>query len=410
MRRFVSTVLPVLLVCAFINTQRARAQTFSVLHTFTGQMGDGASPYAGVTLDGAGNLYGTTGFGGGYYNCGIDFGCGSVFRLTHRDSAWILRPLYSFAPIPGDNDGAFPQGRVIFGPDGSLYGTTTYGGGGACSEFANGCGTVFNLKPSATACKTAVCQWTETVLYRFAGGTDGSFPQGDLVFDHAGNVYGTAGGGGLGDGVVYKLASSNGDWTESILYRFTGGRDGGLPVGGVIFDKSGNLFGATESGGAYGYGAVYKLTPVGSGWIETVLYSFSGGADGFSPFAGLIFDSSGDIYGTTALGGGGSDHGGTVFMLSPSNGNWAYTLIYSFKGGGGPEGSLAMDAADNLYGTTYQDGAYESGSAFKLTPENGGWTYTSLHDFTGGADGGEPVSNLILDANGNLYGTTWWVE
>lgn len=356
----------IFLVSLVFGLATARAQTLTVPHTFTGQHLDGADPEAGLIMDGAANLYGTTGFGGGYYNCGIEFGCGSVFKLTHRDSAWILSPLYSFAPIPGDNDGAFPQGRVTFGPDGSLYGTTTYGGGGGCTEFANGCGTVFNLKPSATACKTAVCQWTETVLYRFAGGTDGSFPQGDLVFDHAGNVYGTAGGGGLGDGVVYKLASSNGGWTESILYRFTGGRDGGLPVGGVIFDKSGNLFGATESGGAYGYGAIYKLTPAGLGWIETVLYSFSGGADGFSPFAGLIFDNSGDLYGTTALGGGGSDHGGTVFMLSPSNGKWAYTLIYSFKGGGGPEGSLAMDAADNLYGTTYQDGAYESGFGLRV--------------------------------------------
>jgi uncharacterized repeat protein (TIGR03803 family) len=374
---------------------------FTVLHSFTNGA-DGGQPTAGLTMDKAGNLYGTT-FQGGEYGGGI------AFKVAQKGSGWIFSPLYSF---PGGNHGNDPFARVIIGSDGSLYGTTTYGGQG-CG--GNGCGTVFNLKPAAAACKTALCQWTETVLYRFMGGTDGAHPgYGDLVFDQAGNLYGTTlqGGSGLcnsyGCGTVYELTPAGSSWMESVLYSFTGQNDGRWPYAGVTLDKAGNLYGSVSAGGAYSFGTVYKLAPSGSDWTENTLYAFQDGSDGSTPIGGLIFDQAGNLYGTTSADGSG---GGTVFTLAPSNGNWAFTLLYGFAGPGGglqagPQGNLLMDSAGNLYGTTYLGGVYGQGSVFMLTPSSGGWTYSDLYDFTGGNDGKWPNGSVVLDANGNLYGTT----
>jgi len=363
--------------------QSAQSQTFKVIYNFTGG-GDGEYPYAGLTMDRAGNLYGTAAYGGG--------GGGTAFKLSHRSSGWALNPLHSFA---GGSDGANPYAGVVFGPDGSLYGTTYSGGGG------DG-GTVFNLKPPAAACKTALCPWTETVLYGLANPG-----LGDLIFDQADNLYGTTLGGGLNSyGTAYKLAPSDGGWTGSILYSFTGGGDGALPYAGLIFDRVGNLYGTTYSGGSR-WGTVFQLTPSGSGWTETVLYNFQNGGDGRFPTAGLIFDPSGNLYGSTSDGGSGCC--GTIFELTPSGGSWTYSLVYSFTGTEydqcGPWGTLVMDAAGNLYGTTNCDGANGDGNIFKLTPGGGGWTYTDLYDFTGGSDGVYPHGNVVFDANGNLYGT-----
>jgi uncharacterized repeat protein (TIGR03803 family) len=361
-----------------------QAQTFSVIHSFGGQ--DGRTPYAGLTIDRAGNLYGAT------YGGGAD-GAGTVFKLAPRGSGWIFNPLYSFH----QNDGSLPSARVIFGPDGSLYGTTFSGGIGCQS----GCGTVFKLRPPATACKTALCPWTETVLYRFTGGFDGQFPEsGDLVFDEAGNIYGTTYGGGTGNGVVFELTPSG---TESVLYAFPGGNLA-FPYSGVIFDNSGNLYGTTPNQG----GALYQLTPSGAGWTEQTLYSYTGRGDGYDPFGGLIFDRSGDIYGTTNS--GGINKGGTAFKVASSNGMWTLNLIYSFTGvffnpHCGPYASLVLDGAGNLYGTTMCESQTAFGSVFKLTNTGGSWTYTSLHDFTGGSDGAYPTSNVVFDTSGNLYGT-----
>jgi len=385
--------LAVTLALTVFATGAAQAQTYNVLYTFSGRA-DGADPEAGLTMDRAGNLYGTTSLGG-YY----DFG--TVFKLSNRGSGWVFNNLYSFQ---GLSDGGYPQARVTIGPDGSFYGTT--------SGSYDGGGTVFNLRPPATACKTSLCDWTYTVLYSFTGGpSDGDEPTAEVVFDQVGNLYGTTVGGGLescpgmygGCGVVFKLAPSNGGWTESVPYKFT--KQGGYnPTAGVIFDKEGNLYGTAQAGGASNFGVVFQLTPSGSGWTEKILHSFGCSVgDGLFPLAGLILDGSGNLYGATY--GGGSGGGGTVFELSPSDGNWTFSVLYSFTGIGGPLGSLAMDAAGTLYGTTEDDGAYGWGSVFKLTPSNGGWAYTSLHDFTGGKDGGNPVSNVIFDANGNLYGT-----
>jgi uncharacterized repeat protein (TIGR03803 family) len=171
----------------------------------------------------------------------------------------------------------------------------------------------------------------------------------------------------------------------------------------VIFDKAGNLYGTASQGGLSGAGVVYQLTPTDSGWTESILYNFSGGSDGGSP-TGQVFDQAGNLYGATALGGSGG--GGTVFMLSPSGSNWTYTLLHSFKGSEGPMTSLSIDASGSLYGTTYLDGAYGLGSVFKLTPSNGGWIFTSLHDFTG-VEGYLASSTVVFDARGNLYGETW---
>ena len=391
----------IVLVLAVGATEAAQAQTYKVIHNFAGGL-DGAEPAAGLTMDGAGNLYGTT-FEG-------DALTGTVFKLTHKNSSWVLSPLFLFTE--GGSGGAIPYAKVIFGPDGTLYGTTGYGGNP--QNCIGGCGTVFNLKPKPNPPVTPLSPWLERAIYPFGGGSDGANPYGaDLIFDQAGNIYGTTyngGGGGCsgGCGTVYKLTPSNGTWTESLIYSFTQGGDGQHPWGGVIFDQSGNLYGTTTYGGAYGSGAIYKLTPSGSGWTESLLYSFTGGTDGANPYAGLIFDQAGNLYGAAAV--GGSGNGGTAFELTPSNGSWTFNPLYSFTGPGGafapgPIANLAFDSAGNLYGTTHGDGPYYVGSVFKLTPAGGSWTYTSLHDFTNGNDGGAPRSSIIFDKNGNLYGT-----
>jgi uncharacterized repeat protein (TIGR03803 family) len=243
------------------------------------------------------------------------------------------------------------------------------------------------------------------VIHNFSG-RDGALPEGDIIFDQSGNIYGTTISGGLGIGVIYELTPSGGGWTETVLYYCGQGAGDGAPYGGVILHPSGNLFGTFVYAQPYNSGAVYELSRSGSGWKRSMLYQFSGGDDGYEPEGGLMLDSAGNLYGTTT--GGGSGGGGTVFELTPSNGGWTFKTLYSFpchQPCQGPLGKLVMDDAGNLYGTTNGDGAYGKGSVFKLTPSSGGWTYTSLHDFTGGSDGGFPISSLVFDANGNLYGT-----
>jgi uncharacterized repeat protein (TIGR03803 family) len=210
---------------------------------------------------------------------------------------------------------------------------------------------------------------------------------------------------------VYELMPSNGSWTESVLYSFSGGSDGGLLAGGVVPDSAGNLCGTTFQGGApgcqlgKGCGTVFELTPSNGGWIETVLYTFQGENDGGNPGGGLIFDQFGSLYGTTGYSNGGNL--GTVFKLAPSNNGWAFTLIYKFQRGYPGSGSLIMDASGNLYGTTQTDGAYGQGSVYELTPFGNGRTYTSLHDRTGGSDGVGPMGSVTIDTSGNLYGTAY---
>jgi len=391
-RRLATTVLAIAVTLAIAATQAARAQTFTVIHNFTdGQ--DGATPTARLTTDKAGNLYGTASKGGG--------GFGTVYKLTRKNGSWVFTPLYSFQ---GGVDGAAPA-ALGFGPDGALYGTTTSAGVEGCG--GNGCGTVFSIKPGVSACTTALCPWAETVLYSFTGGADGGGPKfaNALVFDQAGNIFGTA-------GVVYELSPSGGHWTESVLYNFPLSQGSGYapyaPYAGVIFDKAGNLYGTTAGGDDLEgdcipseCGAVYELTPSGSGWIEATLWT------GFPldslMYAGLISDQSGNLYGAIAEGGA---SGGNVFEVTPDHG---YQQLYGFPGPSrcGPWDSLVMDATGNLYGAAFCDGVNFRGVIFKLTLSKGSWRYSSLHDFAGGADDGSyPIGGVVLDANGNLYGTT----
>jgi uncharacterized repeat protein (TIGR03803 family) len=234
--------------------------------------------------------------------------------------------------------------------------------------------------------------------------SNGQYPEGELAFDSAGNIYGTAiDGGSAGWGVIYSLTRDS--WTQNILYEPQGNGDGENPWGGVIFDASGNLYGVFAQNGPDNYGAVYKLTPSGSGWTESTVHAFTfSGNDGAIPQGGLIADASGNLYGTTVHSPSG---GGTVFEMLPSGGSWSYDVLYGLSGGigVGPYDKLLMDADGNLYGTTFADGQYGYGSVFKLTRSSGGWRYTSLHDFTGGTDGSNPMCRLVMDASGNLYGT-----
>jgi len=383
--------LVIVLLLTIFAAQAAQAQ-FHVIFNFSGGS-DGRFPFSGVVDDQRGNLYGTTFYGGAGY--------GVVFQLAPSGSGWILTPLYTFQ---AGNDGAYPVAGVTIGPDGALYGST-YGGGGSGCSF--GCGTVFRLTPPPSACLTAICPWNETVLYRFLGGTNGQAPQSGVTFDQAGNLYGTTPLGGLsGNGTVYELVHSNGMWTESLLYGFAGGNDGGSPQAGVTFDSAGNLYGTTPAGGQYGLGTIYQLVSSGSGWTESVIYNLTGAADGVRPLGGVIFDTSGNLYATTSN--GGSGNGGTVFELIPSGGSWNFNLIYSFFTfgtiGRGPVADLTLDAAGNLYGTTGGDGFYRNGTAFELVRSQG-WNQVVFHSFIGPADGADPFSTLVFDAAGNLYGT-----
>ena len=296
-----TVALAVTLTLTVAASQPAQAQTFSVIHTFSGGS-DGGDP-AGLTIDGAGNLYGTAVAGGTGY--------GTVYKLKPSGSKWVLNPLFSF----NSSDGDAPEAPVIFGPDGALYGTTHSGGSGTCTINGHtGCGVVFRLQPSASACKTALCPWTETVLYAFSGGADGAWPAfGSVIFDQTGNIYGTTYSGGMGlcggsgymCGTVYELTPSSGGWTKSVLYTFAGAPDAGTPGNGVIFDSAGNLYSTTEFGGLYDQGTVFQLVPSTGGWTENLLHSFQAGTDGGYTIVGLIFDLSGNLYGATPLRGHG---------------------------------------------------------------------------------------------------------
>ncbi len=369
----------------------AQAQTYTVIHNFTGGA-DGKNPWSGLTMDAAGNLYGTTcGALCAYYVSNT----GTVFRLSKKGSGWLFTTLYVFR---GGNDGAGPDARLIIGPNGSLYGTTMYGGGSGCG--GSGCGTVFNLQPPPSTQPSTFGGWLETVLYAFQGGSDGANPGfGDLVFDESGNLYGTTSyGGNSNEGAVFQLTPTGGGWMENTLYSFTGLNDGGGPFGGVVLDQAGKLYGTTITGGG-GYGTVFELTPSGSGWTETVLHSFQGGSDGGLPIGGLNQDNYG-VTGTTSA--AGTHGGGTAYILNNP------MFLDSFSGNGdfysGPWSNL-VEGPIGVSGTTYADGAHYYGSVFYMYG-CAGWVDVTLHDFTGGSDGAYPVSNLLFDANGNIFGTT----
>jgi uncharacterized repeat protein (TIGR03803 family) len=357
---------------------------YKVLHYFHDK--PAATPEAALVADSAGNLYGTA---AGVGPC--DLGYGSIFRLTPGSGGdWIYRVIHRFDA----SDGFCPLGALILDPSGDLYGTAYRGG-------AYGGGVVFELSPSGAG-------WKEEVLHHFGNSSDLAGPQGAPILDAAGHLYGTTEAGGTnGYGGVFELKLSGNQWSESILHSFTGGPDGLYPYkANVVLDSTGNLYSTTCGGGKYGDGVVYELTPSSSGrWTETVLHSFSGGADGSCPFSGVIFDAGGNLYGTTVD--GGPINCGTVFKLSPSTGAWKESIIHAFRSTDGcfPWSSLTADATGALNGTTMSGGPNYSGVAFKLTPSGGRWSYTLLHTFNY-RNGAFPVGGVILDQKGILYGTT----
>jgi uncharacterized repeat protein (TIGR03803 family) len=333
-----------------------------------------------------------------------------VFELKPTSKeGWKDSLIHTFS-VNG-RDGYAPSANLAFDKSGNLYSTTNFGG-------IYDDGTVFELSPSASG-------WNETVLHSF-NQTNGLYPYAGVIFDSAGNLFGTTQYGGSssttqpcssgtlpGCGTVFELKHRpDGTWAEIVLHNFNfNGTDGFGPVGGLVFDKAGNLYGTTQQGGAFNYGTVFKLSPAENGrWVETLLHSFNDdGTDGFYPVSSLIFDGAGNLYGTTFKGGTASS--GSVFELSPANGAWNETILYSFQANGIdgtlPFGSLIFDASGNLYGTTAAGGIYsDGGTAFELSSAAGDWTEKVVHSFGDGLDGLSPQSGMIFDKAGNLYGTT----
>ncbi|MFZ0758422.1 MAG: choice-of-anchor tandem repeat GloVer-containing protein [Candidatus Sulfotelmatobacter sp.] len=371
-----------------------------------------------MVLDSAGNLYSEVGGG----TSDVD---GAIFKLTAPSTsggAWVGSLLYSFeGDGTGLSDGSDPLGGLVVDEMGAFYGTTSRGG-------ASDRGTVFELTPPAASGDA----WTESILHRFGGSSNGMSPACSLLRTQNGTLYGTTqAGGSAGAGTIFRLtppAAGGTAWTENILYNFTGGSDGGTPSGELILDKSGTLYGMTNQGGL-GFGTVFELTRpaiAGGAWTESVLYSFTGGSDGDHPLGGFIFDSTGALYGTTngVYIGGDCDPArpgrcGTVFKLAPPStqgGAWSYTVIWTFTGfsdGAAPLVGLTLGKnGKTLYGTASGGGSISGtgpGTVFRLTPPTapgGAWTESTLHRFIGSSkDGGDPDSPLIL-SGGALYGTT----
>ena len=302
---------------------------------------------------------------------------GSVYKLTPTGSGYSLHDLYDFQGPP--SDGWEPSGDLIADSRGALYGTTGGGGGTGCGAYT-GCGTVFKLNRDSTRSHSRSA-YQETILYRFQGGSDGRYPSGTLVADPSGALYGTTQGDDCESdcGNVFKLTpQASGGYTASVLHHFGGTPDGSLPVGGLLIDQTGALYGATNGGGTNGLGSVYKLTPGPSGdYAETILYSFKGGSDGATPvLQRLLADSSGALYGTTLSGGatgcyrfGGC---GTIFKLTPQGSGYAESILHSFNDspdGAHPVGTLIADATGAIYGTTRGGGgSRHRGTVFKLSP------------------------------------------
>jgi uncharacterized repeat protein (TIGR03803 family) len=381
----------------------ARAQ---VLHLFTGSPSDGAAPKGGL-VDGAnGVFYGTT-FAGGASSI---YAGGTVYRLTPPApgaSGFTEQPIYNFPA--STNDGQHPQGDLVLGPDGSLYGATHDG------QNASVYGTIFKLTPPVSGAGL----WTESILYTF-NGTTGSGPVGSLIMDASGALYGLAyNGGTTNDGTAFKLsppAAGQTQWTLQTLHNFGEiANDGHYPVGKLAMDASGALYGATNSGnGTAFYGTVFKLTPAVAGeWAETVVYNFPTGAQGGFPTAGVTLAASGALYGTASIGGPGSCDCGVVYELAPANGAWTYSPLHSFSGpdGNTPLAGLVQDSAGNLYGTTSDGGTdtklctFGCGVVFKLAPPAGGsgsWTET-YYAPSSSLPGANPQADLLLNG-GFVYG------
>jgi uncharacterized repeat protein (TIGR03803 family) len=382
-RQWQSLVLALVIILGITLTSASQAQTFTTLYSFQGGT-DGFLPASGLIFDPAGSLYGVT-FRGGDSNCDHGLSCGVIFEIEASGTETILHR------FTGRADGAYPTGSLARDLAGNLYGATFYGGLPGCRlNTTKGCGIIFKLDKSGAL----------SVLHTFAGFTDGANPNGSLILDAAGNLYGTtASGGPLNQGTVFELDTKG---FLTVLHAFAGKSDGSQPIAGVTRDSTGNLLGTTSVGGTryFSSGTAFKLDPAGQ---ETVLHTFQpNGVDGNFPYAGLIPFGQ-DLYGTTSSGGPSSF--GTVFKLDKAGNE---TVLYSFLGGSDgryPQNSgVVHDGSGNLYGTTENGGdANDDGIVFQLDPIG---AETVLHRFSG-KDGSRPMAGVITDSAGNLYGTTY---
>jgi uncharacterized repeat protein (TIGR03803 family) len=401
MRSFIfaihARVFPILAIVVLAVSASGASPKFQVLHAFAGGATDGGSPVSNLLLDKNGNLFGTTGLGGLITDCYTD-GCGTAFELSPRNGRWKESVLYDFSPT---SNGEFPNpsGTLVFDSKGNVYGTQSNGGDPSCQ-----CGVVYQLTRSGGI-------WTENVLHTFSGGTsDGFYPYWGLVRDAVGNLYGaTENGGSYGYGTIFELTSNaDGTWTYNLIYEFgtAGIYDAQNPYGPLMIDSSGNLYGTTVSGGTFGYGSVFKLSPSGGTWTDTVLFNFTLDYGSYPNPVGVVMDASGNLYGTTTQ--DGTYAVGTIYKLTPSGaGFWNRTILHTFTGstdGAYPYGGLAIDKSGVLYGTADSGGSFGYGNVYKLAFTNGKWNQTILHAFTKGNDGANPFAGVILDQLGNVYG------
>lgn len=385
-QRLATRIAFLLLITAV--SQRVVAE--KVVYSFEGGS-DGSYPYGTLTLDKQGNLYGTTAQGGA-------FGAGTVFQLTRSGTSWSEKVLYTFT---GKSDGSNPGTGVVFDLSGNLWGNAQVGGA------SNNCGTVFELTPSSGG------NWSEQTVHIFLGnGEDGCGAIGSLAADSNGNIFGTTAGGGIGAsaGTAFELSPSGTGWDYHLLWSFDS-FNGASPVSGVILDAAGNLYATTQAGGEFGNGTVVKISPAADGWTGTAIYMFTGGNNGCTPVGGVIFDRVGNLYGTAER--CGADNVGLVFKLTPTRGLWDLSVIHTFTGGGAdgafPSFSLAFDQSGSLWGTTLYGGLYGHGTVFRLTPNRTGtWTETQF-SFQTGNGGFSPSSAVTLAAVGSrtvAFGTT----
>lgn len=401
-------VILLLLSCSL-----AFGQTYKVLWSFGSVPNDGEEPLGNLVADQSGNLYGTTKSGGAY---GFNKANGTVFELSpNSDGTWSEAILYNFCSVINNEgyclDGQWPTAGLVFDQAGNLYGTTSSGGAATGGKRA---GTVFELSPPSVQGGA----WTETVLYSFCAGSntdcqDGGDPVSQLIFDASGNLYGTTSEGGAGldysmGGTVFELSPSASGWALTTLYSFCvngNGRkicpDGNLPMAGVTFDKSGNLYGTTQSGGAknsQGAGTVYELSPTANGWVHNTILAFNpDGGRLQGPSATVTFDPAGNLYSTASFNG--------VFELMPKT-QTERRFLFNINDGSSPEAGVLVDPKNKaVYGTTVSGGTNNGGVVFKITTsgqETGLYNFCQQEDCT---DGKNPYASLIEDAAGNLYGT-----
>lgn len=379
---------------AFTVSPTAFAQfTITDLHTFG--LGDGSYPQTAPVMDSAGNLYGVTTLGGAHSG-------GMAYELSPSATGWTYTDIYDF--VGGPTGAASPSGGLILDASGNLYGVTQSGG-------PDDKGVVYELSPGPLG-------WTQTILYSFTGNSFADSPRGLLLFDASGNLYGIT-NAYKGAGTVYELSPSSSGWTKQVLYTFTGGTDGANPQGNLLMDSAGRIYGGAQDGGSVtcGCGTIFRLTPSSGVWHFEVLYTFQGAQGGRFPNT-LVFDSAGNIYGTAGAGGSYGSHCkfllgcGVVFKLTPppSGGPWRERVLHAFANqldGNGPFGA-AFDSKGNLYGTSLSGATLDEGVVWELTPTTTGpWKFTQVVAFGKVSVGYWSYSGVIVDSKANLYGTCY---